>query len=130
GSGTTARMGASGSVTRRQTAGARASSTHVGQGTRAAPSPPAMHHLVVARVSFMCKTIPALTMVMGVPNKGVPMVEQRRQSGETGNLVAIQVRLSEEEIGLLDGFIEQIAQATHGVRISRAQAVKMAALEG
>jgi hypothetical protein len=58
------------------------------------------------------------------------MAQHIRPSGETETLVAIQVRLSEQEVALLDAFIEQVSQASHGLRISRAQGLKLAALEG
>ncbi len=53
-------------------------------------------------------------------------VPQRRYGGK----IAVQVRLTDEELAQLDAFITHISETSHGVRISRSEAVKLAAMEG
>ena len=47
-----------------------------------------------------------------------------------GAITPVQVRLAASELAQLDAFIEHMRLTSHGLHVSRAQALRIAALEG
>ena len=58
------------------------------------------------------------------------MASPVHQREARGAMTPVQVRLAASELAQLDAFIEHMRLTSHGLHVSRAQALRIAALEG